>query len=46
MYLDNLYRKGETDLGVAAKASDSSAAAGPGREGVNLSLSFTQSSDL
>ncbi len=29
MYLDNLYRKGEADLGVAARAlSNSSAAAG------------------
>jgi len=33
MYLDNLYRKGEADLGVAAKASNSSAAAGRGSEG-------------
>ncbi len=33
MYLDNLYRKGKADLGVAAKASDSSAATGRGGEG-------------
>ncbi len=35
MYLDNLYRKGEADLGVAAKASGSSAAAGLGSEGLS-----------
>ena len=33
MYLDNLYRKGKADLGVAAKASNPSAAADLGSEG-------------
>ncbi len=46
MYLDNLYRKGEADLGVAAKAPGLSAAESRGSEGENLSLSFTQSSNL